>query len=90
MIEITARKITCNDRVLEKALELAEDIYFGEERSGDKDVLDMLIDFLDADKVSDDDWDFLCAVNGGETCDYWDSIEYGKGKEMFARMRDLA
>lgn len=89
MKELTWHAPTCNDRVLEKALEVAEDIYFGEDKPGDKDLLDMLVDFLDADKVPDNDWDFLCSVNGGETCDYWDSYEYGEGRRRFKEMRNL-
>lgn len=83
MKEITKRGITCNDRVLERAMELAEDIYWGEDHPGDKEWLDILIDFLDSDRVPDNEWDFLCMVNGGETADYWDSYEYGEGRRRY-------
>lgn len=88
MKEITCVK-TVQDRVLERALELAEDIYWGEDVDGDKKWLDILIDFLDAEKVSDNDWDFICMVNGGETADYFDSLQYGEGKRIFREMRGV-
>lgn len=90
MIEITCRKVTCNDRVLEKALEVADDIYWGNHREGDKELLDMLIDFLDPEGVENADWDFLCMVNGGETADYWDSYGAGEAERVYQRVRDLA
>lgn len=90
MREITHRGLTCNDRVLEKAKELAEDIYWGEERSGDKDLLDMLIDFLDSDECPDDDWEFICFVNEGNTCESLDDEGgYGYGREIYGRIYDV-
>lgn len=88
MKEIT-KKIDCNDRVLERALELAEDIYWGEDHPGDKEWLDTLIDFLDAERVPDPEWDFLCLVNGGETAESLDEKRLGDGRRVYSELRDI-